>query len=1145
MNDMQARAHQQSARRSGRRSGHRLASAALGASLSALALAPLQADDTEIYVGGNNGLSGVKSNLLFILDTSGSMASRVVTQEPYDPATTYRGCFSSNRIYWTTGAPMRSCYTSRWFETSYNSCQAASDALANTGFFQGRAARYHNGSWRRLSGSTNGRRRQVECRADAGVHGRDAADPMRWAQNGGRGGSGWSDDEGSQVNWNNTGLNYTLYSGNYMNYMKNPPTQSRTRLEIVQDVLADLVDSTSEVNIGLMRFDRYGGGGMVTNAMEDISSNREGIKTEARSYYPAGVTPLSESLYEAALYYRGAAVDYGNSSNPKRSVADSRKPGRPSEYLSPIEYQCQKSNIVLLSDGNPVSDTGANRKIPALPGFSAALGSRCANDHSRRGQDGMCLDELAEYLATVDQAPHISGKQFVTTHTVGFAIDHPLLKDTARRGGGGYYTADDSLQLANAFSQIVNEILAQDSTFAAPAVAVNAFNRTTHRDSLYFTLFKPDGRPQWPGNLKKYRLGFTTNPQSGERTAVLEDKNGNPAVDPETGFFRDSSFSFWHPGGSSADGPNVDKGGVAARLALPRKVFTVTGDSLRNVSLSNSAHALHEDNAQLTAQLLGIAEGATQPSREQLLQWARGVDIDGEYGPVGGTRQELGDPLHGQAVVVQYGGSDDNPDLAVFFSTNDGYLHAVDENSGEELFAFVPPELLPNLIDLYNNDPGTPRPYGLDGTLVPWVNDIDEDGTIEAGDHVYLYGGMRRGGHSYYAYDVTSRSQPKLLWRISNDPDGDGTPDGDFAELGQTWSTPVLGKISLNGNDRKVLIFGGGYDPDQDANMLPTDDIMGRAVYIVDARSGQRLWWAGPSGSGADLALTAMTNSIPSKVNAIDIDGDGYIDRLYVGDTRAQIWRFDIRKDNVGASDLVVGGRPWALGENSEAGNRRFYYPPDVALSGGFPGVGPHLTLVIGSGYRAHPLNETIHDRIYVLRDDDIFSLPVNYTARGEADLFNATDNAIGEGSQAQREAAMEDLIGANGWYISLDDSGVPVGEKVLATPLVINDTAVVSTFTPQAANPNAALDSCAPRIGSGRVYYLNLADGQPVQNFDGIGDDARLTAEDRRVELQRTGIPPSPSLIIGAEETTLLAGPEIIPNPLVQEAIKTYWHDR
>ena len=41
------------------------------------------ADDSEIFTGSSS--SGALPNILFILDTSGSMASSVTTQASYDP----------------------------------------------------------------------------------------------------------------------------------------------------------------------------------------------------------------------------------------------------------------------------------------------------------------------------------------------------------------------------------------------------------------------------------------------------------------------------------------------------------------------------------------------------------------------------------------------------------------------------------------------------------------------------------------------------------------------------------------------------------------------------------------------------------------------------------------------------------------------------------------------------------------------------------------------------------------------------------------------------------------------------------------------------------------------------------------------------
>jgi type IV pilus assembly protein PilY1 len=49
---------------------------------------PAFADDTELFVGTTASGGGVQPNILFVLDTSGSMDDSITTQPPFDPATT-------------------------------------------------------------------------------------------------------------------------------------------------------------------------------------------------------------------------------------------------------------------------------------------------------------------------------------------------------------------------------------------------------------------------------------------------------------------------------------------------------------------------------------------------------------------------------------------------------------------------------------------------------------------------------------------------------------------------------------------------------------------------------------------------------------------------------------------------------------------------------------------------------------------------------------------------------------------------------------------------------------------------------------------------------------------------------------------------
>ena len=1087
----------------------------------------LMADDTEVYLGANQ-VSNVRPNLVFIIDTSGSMDTDVdLTSGSYDPSITYTGDGSPcdpNRVYWSTGSTPPSCGTSNYIALSSFTCDDASSSMfgaTGSGYYVGRAARYNirNGEDRWQDLTSWDHTEKVECEADWGIHGETTGSSNVYPADANDGGP-WRSTTNNAIIWSNTGRTYTFYSANYLNWRETPGTvTTKTRLEIVQEVFSNLMDSVSNVNIAVMRFSSSAEGGYFTMPMQQLTdANRQDYKDSVNAFTASGGTPLAEALYESYLFYKGANVDYGDSSTPGTNVSSVLNSIDNSQYESPVEYQCQKNFTILLTDGDPTSDTSADSKIASLPGFSAVTGSSsCSGD---------CLDEMAQYMYNKDCSSTLSGEQNVITYTIGFATDQALLNNAATKGGGKYYTADDTAGLTDAFTAILTEILAINTSFTAPAVSVNAFNRSNHRNELYYALFRPNTRPNWVGNIKRYEL-------SGDPLAI-RDANGTEAVDANTGFTKTTAVSFWTGTDIDAsdvpDGDNVSKGGAASRQVLPRTVYTYTGGSApSNEALTNSANELHESNAAITKTMLGDA-AMTDAARTSLLQWARGIDVqdDDSDNDVTDARRRMGDPLHTKPVLITYGGTDANPDITLFAATNEGYLHAIDTSDGSEVFAFMPQELLPNLEPLFDDSAAVAHLYGLDGPLTYWMKDLngnkvilDSSNTLEIGESVYIYQGMRRGGKNYYALDVTNRAAPVLKWQITGG-------SGDFSELSQTWSAASKAKIKLNGVDKEVLIFGGGYDAAQDGNGTAQDDTEGRALFIIDAETGAKIWQAGPAGSNngsnPNLVLSDMTNSIPSDVTVKDTNGDGYQDRIYVGDMRGQIWRFDIDNDNnTSASNLVTGGVIAKLGtDGSTADNRRFYYAPEVALSTD----SAYINIAIGSGYRAHPLDTAVHDAFFVIRDsyvyeplkdsngDNIYTY-VDSDSDGTpdavitlSDLYDATNNVLGNSGSttADRNTATAALSGSNGWYFWLNEyNGDFVGEKVLASPLAFEGKVQFTTFTPVAAVQSA----CAPSQGQAVVYEVYLKDASQTQDYD---NDGTFTRNDRRLEnLKRTGIPSPP----------------------------------
>ncbi|HEX7048564.1 MAG TPA: PilC/PilY family type IV pilus protein [Gammaproteobacteria bacterium] len=1132
---------------------HRIRGASLAFLLGAIPMSNALADDIEIYVGGNSNVAGVPPNILFVIDTSGSMSGQVdldsgesgdpiFSQNPYDPNTVYSGSCVDSRVYWDDDSNFPDCSTDQYIEASSFLCKAALDAFASSGRFMDRYASWRdrdNGTRRDNWVDVSDRRqsRYTECKTDSGVHGDGVDTGKLYAANESDG--PWSSDSSESIDWNDREI-LTFMSGNFLNwYHSAVSSEPSTRLQVVQHVTKTLIDSVSNVNFGLMRFDTGASGGMVLYPVEGIADNRDAMKAAIDSLTPGGGTPLSETYYEAIQYYRGSDVVFGRDSkvgwSDVPSVAESRGNGdsdlwdsEDAQYRSPIEYQCQKNFIVFLTDGEPTSDSHAGEKIKAWPGFDS-LGDSCHDSIS-----GDCLDEAALWARNRDVMPSITGDQNVITYMVGFAEEVSVLEETAAKGGGNFYLANNSLELLNVFTDIITEILAINTTFTAPAVSVNAFNRTVHLNQLFFTVFKPSERPHWDGNVKRFDLGYAN---AGDAQVSILDVNGVPAVDSNTGFFKESATSYWTNLDQSPDGGEAALGGAAGDLILPRDIYTYTGTA---ASLTEPTNAFHENNPKITKTALGI-DAQTDDYRTRLIQWARGVDTEDrdDDGFTDDARRIMGDPLHSKPVVVTYGGTAENPDFTVYMTTNDGFLHAINGETGAEHFSFIPKQKWENLNKLYSGLSGTgSKVYGLDSPITAWVNDVGRDGTISGDDHVYLYFGERRGGNNYYAIDVTNREDPKFMWSISK--------GGAFAELGQTFSQPQLAKINVGGITKQVLIFGGGYDPDQDSADIYQEDDEGRAIYIVDAISGNLIWWAGPAGSSANLVLGDLKNSIPAEVRVVDINSDGFDDRMYAADTGGRIFRFDILNGN-DASSLVSGGKIASLGAAemttpTELETRKFFSPPDVALIVDEE-HGNYINIAIGSGNRAHPLATGTQDSFFSIRDPNVTNIPGSYAYGITVDnLYDATENLIGQGSDPETEITA--LYNAKGWYIDLVSSaGTPEGEKALAAATTFDGKIFFTTFTPV---NSASATGCAPSQGLARAYVVDVNDATPVYNNDGIGGETDLTKDDRATILTRGGIPPEVTILFpeASDDPVGLVGPETLPVDFDEPPVRTYWYE-
>ncbi len=1067
---------------------------AIGCAYTLLGGLPAIADDTELLLVSPDPNIKPKPNVMFIFDTSGSMKTTQTTSPTYDGSTVYAGACDPNRVYYTDTPVVPVCdgTNEHYIDNDNWFCEGASTQLNVVGSFSNTLIQYRNGGpdgttsgpkmWQELAPGYNSE--PVECLADYGSHG-DGRDGLYWPKAGSDVVDWYTNDPAQAITFGSAPANvtYDVYDGNYLNYLAgtgSTASVTMSRSDIMKATAKQVLGSVSNMNVGLMRFNSQDGGPVIL-AMQDIDTNRQAFMDAIDGLPANGYTPLSETLYESALFWRGMPAYYGERINENPTDPAALVSTAPEVYKQPEWDVCAKNYNVLLTDGEPVRDTDTPSLAPGLPNFAAVLGRPSCTF----ANEGDCLDDIAEYLYREDVDLNTLGPQVVTTHTIGFTIDLPILRETALASGGQYFLADDVESLSKSLQEIVQLITNKSLSFSAPTVSVNTFNRTQNLNDLYITMFGVEGKAHWPGNLKKYRV------QDGK----IVDATGNDAVDPGTGFFFNTARSFWTQG--TADGNDVRLGGAASQLPDPanRNLYTnISGNDLtslvNHVSTANAGSFGDSD--------FGLTGATGEPTKDELIEWARGLDVRDEDndGATDDFRNAMGDPLHSAPAAVVYGGTAVSPEIVVYTGTNDGYLHAIDGATGQELWSFIPRQLLDNLARLYFDPDANYKYYGIDGNIVPVVRDADQDGIIEPadGDFVYILFGYRRGDTSYMALDVTNKTNPKVLWEISR------------AEMGQSWSTPLVARVKVAGMTQNplnaVVVLGGGYDPVHDTSAHPASpDGIGAGVYMFDLQSGALLWRAGRD-SGADLQLSTMTRAIPNDVRVIDLNGDNLADRMYATDLGGQVLRFDIFNGQTPAN-LVTGGviaqlGAEGLGSPSAAETRRFYNAPDVSIITDTRQNRRFLAVSVGTGHRAKPFDVSPADTFFSLRDGDAFAaLP--QAAYDSYDIITPAD-LVEVSGQTQAVITQSD----RGWKFTL-----PPNEKVLAGSLTFNNEIFFVSFEP---NSEAAV-ACGHKRGTNYLYRVNVINGDPiVPNIETLAP--ALSDAARRQTLAQGGIAPSPTFL-------------------------------
>ena len=298
--------------------------------------------------------------------------------------------------------------------------------------------------------------------------------------------------------------------------------QPRTPMSQAQDAAISLLDSLSNVRVGIASFGRYNFGGELDYPVADLDANREKIYQAIRNLSPGGGTPLVSTLQHMGRYLSGLGGPINPGNNTSKSCAVNGqyqgaltlrpdttaqtysisevfpsppyKRWRRATDESPICFWCQKNFLILLTDGWGWGNA------------SRPLRNYCPTCYHPLVSVAAALHDI-DLRPDVDEFDGDEAKNNLTTYTIGFHTSQSLLRETAKKGGGLYFEADDEDELKSAFAKIGEDILAHTSGSATAATfSTSLLQQGT---DLYLTTFNTEF---WTGDVIAGRLDSNGKP---------------------------------------------------------------------------------------------------------------------------------------------------------------------------------------------------------------------------------------------------------------------------------------------------------------------------------------------------------------------------------------------------------------------------------------------------------------------------------------------------------------------------------------------------------------------------------------------------------------------------------------------------------
>ncbi|MFA0810494.1 pilus assembly protein [Microbulbifer epialgicus] len=856
------------------------------------------------------------------------------------------------------------------------------------------------------------------------------------------------------------------------------------RTEVMKTAAKNLISELENVRIGVMQFHKNGNtGGMVVKGLESITSdNKSEFSSAIDDIGAAGNTPLAETFAGVGRYFisgyedkhltyqdaegsdasaKGGDIFSGSDEN--NPVLDDNGLDLPDNTIAngAIQYHCQKSFMVALTDGEPTEDDSVSSTLKGYNNHDCNSDSECAADSE--------MDDVIKALYDIDLRPDLVNTKGeinnITSYLIGFAdekvANSQLMKHAADLGKGGkgaVYAANNAADLQLTFNQIFNEVQATNGSSSAVA-----FSSTILKSgSVVFTA--------------EYESEYWT----GEFSAWKIDTSGKLAASPE---WKASSI--------------LDSLDPASRVMLTYDYDKAQGVPFTVAGIGTLA--AHKADLTLNSYITNAVDDGRVSDRIDYLRGDRTTE-DGNGGDFRPRASRLGDIVSSTPAYV---GAPDNsrwsdasfPEASsydsfkkkhtsrtpvVYVGANDGFLHgfnaSIDSSAGgKEVIAYSPSSLLSTTHD-EGLHPLTSQYYShrfyVDGT--PTVKDVYISDGLSKSWQTVLVGGLGAGGKGYFALNITepdnfdeANAENIVMWEFS---------DKDNNNLGYTFSRPQIGRMP---NGEWAAIFGNGYNSATgDAGVFivymdGSDDSVDNNKYVYLS-----------TGVGKPDDLNGM--STPA---IIDADLDGTIDRIYAGDLHGNMWAFDVSSKDPDSWSVEKSALFSVAPKDGDP--REAITTAPVVVRNTENTTAPGLLVAFGTGQYLVETDtaDTEAGGFYAVSDNGKYGLTKGDLIKREIEEKVDADS----GTQLRKINGEDvDWNSKSGWYIHLKEGSLlrgEGGERVVAQPARLGEVLFFNTMIPSGQVCSAG--------GSGWLMSVDLWNGVATSeavvdaNRDGVIDDA------------------------------------------------------